>query len=127
MQVAELIPDGQQGSAADSQGVSVGSLEQLLSKGLAIPLQLNSLHRLQAILQGHQVWESRMQQLLQGILVPAKALSLLAFCHLVLAQLEGLALAYLHGSLNPRVQGLQSGRTLPSMVYIGTYLGRSSA
>ena len=91
VQVSELIPDGQQGSAADSQGVSFSSLQQLLSKGLEIQLQLSSLQRLQAILQGHQAWELRMKQVLQGILVPARASALLALYHLLLAHLEHLA------------------------------------
>lgn len=66
VQLSELVPDGEQGSAAESQGVSVSSLQQLLTQGLAIQLQLNSLDRLQAILQGHQAWEACMQHLLQG-------------------------------------------------------------
>lgn len=66
-----MVPDGHPGSAADSQGVSVRSLQQLLNEGLAIQLQLSSLQRLQAILQGHQAWELHMKQVLQGILVPA--------------------------------------------------------
>lgn len=70
VQLFELVPDGEQGSAADSPGVSVSSLQELLNQGLAIQLQLNSLERLQAILQGHQAWEARMQHLLQGELVP---------------------------------------------------------
>lgn len=76
MQLSELVPDGEQGSAADSQGVSVSSLQELLSQGLAIQLQLNSLDRLQAILQGHQAWEAHMEHLLQGDLVPYVALDL---------------------------------------------------
>ena len=67
VQLSELVPDGEQGSAAESPGVSVSSLQQLLTQGLAIPLQLNSLDRLQAILQGHQAWEAHMQHLLQGV------------------------------------------------------------
>lgn len=66
-----MIPDNQQGSAEEGQGVSVSSLQQLLTKGLAIQLQLDSLQRLQATLHGHHTWELRMKQVLQGMLVIA--------------------------------------------------------
>lgn len=62
--MSELVPDGQDPTG---EGVSVSTLHQLLSTGLAVQLQLDSLQRLQAILQGHQTWELLTHQVLQGV------------------------------------------------------------
>ena len=114
VQVSEMIPDDQQASAADSQGVSVSSLQQLLNEGLAIQLQLSSLQRLQAILQGHQAWELQMKQVLQGILVSAtQGIIFASICnYFLLAHLECLPSTCLHESPNPRGYRLQSWKTL---------------
>lgn len=66
MQVSELLPDSPEDAAESSHGVSVSDLQQLLNKGLAIQLQLESLQQLQNILRDHQTWELRMHQFLQG-------------------------------------------------------------
>lgn len=64
VQVSELVPDGQQEPV--DEGVSVSTLHQLLNDGLAVQLRLDSLERLQAILQGHQTWELLTHQVLRG-------------------------------------------------------------
>lgn len=65
VQVSELVLDAQQDPTGE--GVSVSTLHQLLSTGLAVQLQLDSLQRLQAILQGHQTWELLTHQVLRGV------------------------------------------------------------
>lgn len=72
LQVAHLLPGGSEESAeagSSDGGVSVSELQQLLSTGLAIKLRLDSLERLQTILQQHQAWELHMKQVLEGELL----------------------------------------------------------
>ena len=73
-QVSELVPDGQQGPTGE--GVSVSTLHQLLTTGLGVQLQLESLQRLQAMLQGHQTWELLTHQVLRGMPSASECMSL---------------------------------------------------
>ena len=68
LQVAHLLPDGSEEDAASGSAGSAGvvELQQLLHKGEAIELQLDSVERLQALLQEHYAWELRLKQVMQG-------------------------------------------------------------
>ena len=69
LQVADLLPDECEGAGeagSTGSGVSVGQVQELLSTGLAIELQLDSRERLQTILREHSEWELHMKQVLEG-------------------------------------------------------------
>lgn len=64
----EAAGSGEAGNS--SSGVSIAGLQQLLASGLTIELRLESLERLQTILQEHSTWELHMKQVLEGSGLP---------------------------------------------------------
>lgn len=67
-----MLPDSPGDPVEGSHAMSVSDVQQLLNQGLMIQLQLESLQRLQAILQQQQTWELRMKQVLEGMPAPCR-------------------------------------------------------
>jgi len=82
-QVADLLPGEAEASdeaGNSSSGVSVAGLQQLLATGLTIELRLESLERLQTILQEHSAWELHMKQVLEGKGLPQACVYIACRC-----------------------------------------------
>ena len=67
-----MLPDSPGDAVEGSHAISVSDVHRLLNQGLLIQLQLESLQRLQAVLQQHQTWDLRMKQILEGMPAPCR-------------------------------------------------------